>query len=177
MSIAKLHKSRTFPHKRVDNIVAVFSKKKKKFFFKFLKFVMLWSISELVDLVHGLNSLSKNILKLPLEKNNWNQGCWKSDLSLFCSIIQFLSYVCVLNNPFLFFIFSARSPVFSAMFEHEMEESKKVSRVFFFFFWLPPFFLQFSLIKLQKQWDNSRPFRLSQSKSSSHLLHSCCFSC
>lgn len=137
MSIAKLHKSRTFPHKRVDNIVAVFSKKKKKFFFKFLKFVMLWSISELVDLVHGLNSLSKNILKLPLEKNNWNQGCWKSDLSLFCSIIQFLSYVCVLNNPFLFFIFSARSPVFSAMFEHEMEESKKVSRVFFFFFLAP----------------------------------------
>lgn len=39
---------------------------------------------------------------------------------LYCQI-----YFCV--NVLPFYCFSARSPVFSAMFEHEMEESKKVS--------------------------------------------------
>lgn len=35
--------------------------------------------------------------------------------------VYFLIYIFM-----LFFFFSARSPVFNAMFEHEMEESKKV---------------------------------------------------
>lgn len=36
--------------------------------------------------------------------------------------VYFLIYIFML----FFFFFAARSPVFNAMFEHEMEESKKV---------------------------------------------------
>lgn len=50
-------------------------------------------------------------------RSNWGniQCCW------------FLKCLCCCGNLSPMWLLSARSPVFSAMFEHEMEESKKVS--------------------------------------------------
>lgn len=88
-------------------------------------------------LIHGMNSFSKNILKLPLEnmngKNTWGIEAAEKVLHtiIITRFVFFRHFCCLLN---LSLSFTARSPVFSAMFEHEMEESKKVSLFLYFYF-------------------------------------------
>ncbi len=79
----------------------------------------------------------------------------------FFLVIRFCCCCCVLKT--LSFTFTARSPVFSAMFEHEMEESKKVSLFMNLYF--------YSLLShiLSHYTSKACPFSPSQSDRPSHL--------
>lgn len=127
---------------------------------------------------HSMNSSSKNIVKLPSETmnggNTWNQCCWKSGLSLFCSITNFWRkfVLCIKLFFSLSLLLSQHVPQFSALCLNT--RWRRVKR------WvgcsLPPFSYFVSLIFKSSE---TTPVLLGcHNHRAPHTIYiSCCFSC